>query len=153
MKHALGLLIVLTGVSPCAWSQDFSSFTGAELFHRFCASCHGTTAEGEGTVAPVLRIAPPDLTLIAKRNGGDFPDNKVYQIIDGRLPTAAHGTREMPVWGMELWRAQGYDIEAGRKTVLIIDKLVEYLRSIQKPKRAPEPSGSAEPPASDQSGN
>jgi hypothetical protein len=47
---------------------------------------------------------------------------------------------------MELWRAQGYDIEAGRKTVLVIDKLVEYLKSIQKPKRAPEPSGSALPP-------
>jgi mono/diheme cytochrome c family protein len=146
MKRALGLLFVLTGLAPGAWAQDFSSLTGAELFRRFCASCHGTNAEGEGTVAPVLRIAPPDLTEIAKRHGGEFPENKIYQIIDGRVPTTAHGTRDMPVWGMELWRAQGYDIEAGRKTVLIIDNLVEYLKSIQKPKRPPEPSGSALPP-------
>jgi mono/diheme cytochrome c family protein len=148
MKHALRLLFVLTLVAPGAKAQDYSSLSGGELFHRFCASCHGTTAQGDGTVAPVLRITPPDLTEIAKRHGGEFPESKVYQIIDGRVPTAAHGTREMPVWGTELWRAQGYDIEAGRKTVLIIDKLIGYLKSIQKPQRAPEPSGSAQPPAS-----
>ena len=149
MKKTLGLLLVLAGVTPAAWPQDFSLYSGAELFQRFCASCHGKTAEGEGVVAPVLQIRPPDLTEIAKRHGGEFPDNKIYQIIDGRVPITAHGTRDMPVWGLELWRAQGYDIEAGRKTVLVIDKLVEYLKSIQKPKRAPEPSGSAQPPGSE----
>jgi len=149
MKKTLGLLLVLAGVTPAAWPQDFSLYSGADLFQRFCASCHGKTADGEGVVAPVLQIRPPDLTEIAKRHGGEFPDNKIYQIIDGRVPIAAHGTRDMPVWGLEFWRAQGYDIEAGRKTVLVIDKLVEYLKSIQKPKRGPEPSGSAQPPGSE----
>jgi hypothetical protein len=35
---------------------------------------------------------------------------------------------------------------------LVIDKLIEYLKSIQKPKRAPEPAGSAQPPESDSVG-
>lgn len=148
MKRTLGLLLVLAGVIPTAWSQDFSQYSGAELFQRLCASCHGKTAEGDGIVAPVLQIRAPDLTEIAKRHGGQFPDNKIYQIIDGRVPITAHGTRDMPVWGLELWRAQGYDIEAGRKTVQVIDKLIEYLKSIQKPKRTPEPAGSAQPPES-----
>jgi len=144
----VALLFVLTGIAPASRSQDFSQYSGAELFQRFCASCHGKTAEGEGVVEPVLQIRVPDLTEIAKRHGGQFPDNKIYQIIDGRFPITAHGTRDMPVWGIELWRAQGYDLEAGRKTTLVIEKLVDYLKSIQKPKRMPDPAGSAQPPES-----
>ena len=142
----VALLFVLTGIAPASRSQDFSQYSGAELFQRFCASCHGKTAEGDGVVGPVLQIRAPDLTEIAKRHGGQFPDNKIYQIIDGRVPITAHGTRDMPVWGLELWRAQGYDLEAGRKTTLAIEKLVDYLKSIQKPRRTPDPAGSAQPP-------
>jgi len=152
MKKSVWLVLVFAsaGVAPTSWAQDFSQYSGKDLFHRFCASCHGKTAEGDGTVAAVLQLRAPDLTQIAKRHNGQFPDNKVYQIIDGRVPVTAHGTRDMPVWGMELWRAQGYDIEAGQKTVVVIDKLVEYLKSIQKPKRTPDPSGSAQPPGPEQ---
>ena len=145
----VALLLVLTGIAPASRSQDFSQYSGAELFQRFCASCHGKTAEGDGVVEPVLQIRAPDLTEIAKRHGGQFPDNKIYQIIDGRFPITAHGTRDMPVWGIELWRAQGYDLEAGRKTTLAIEKLVDHLKSIQKPKRMPDPAGSAQPPEVD----
>lgn len=145
------LLMVLVGVAPAAWSQDFSQSSGAELYRRFCASCHGKSAEGDGVVGPVLQIRAPDLTEISKRHGGEFPDNNIYQIIDGRVPITAHGTRDMPVWGTELWRAQGYDIEAGRKTMIVIDKLVEYLKSLQKPRRPPDPAGSGKPPDSGKS--
>ena len=64
-----------------------------------------------------------------------------------RIPITAHGTRDkMPLWGIELWRAQGYDLEAGRKTTLAIEKLVDYLKSIQQPTRMPDPAGSVQPP-------
>jgi hypothetical protein len=39
------------------------------------------------------------LTALAKKNGGVFPLNAVYAVIDGRTPIGSHGTREMPVWG------------------------------------------------------
>ncbi len=39
------------------------------------------------------------MTLLAKKNGGVFPINAIYQAIDGRLVVTAHGTREMPIWG------------------------------------------------------
>jgi len=43
----------------------------------------------------------PDLTSIAKRNGGVFPVDRVMMNIDGRAMPRAHGTSEMPIWGNE----------------------------------------------------
>ena len=47
---------------------------------------------------------PPDLTRIAERRGGWFPEVLVREFIDGRF--AVHGTRTMPVWGQTLDEAQ-----------------------------------------------
>ena len=42
----------------------------------------------------------PDLTVLSQNNKGIFPFDRVYQIIDGRKEVKAHGSREMPVWGL-----------------------------------------------------
>jgi hypothetical protein len=47
----------------------------------------------------VLRIPPPDLTRIAQRRGGNFPDAEIAAQIDGRTVVPAHGSRDMPIWG------------------------------------------------------
>jgi hypothetical protein len=41
----------------------------------------------------------PDLTLLARRHGGTFPEDEVRKIIDGRTTLPPHGSREMSVWG------------------------------------------------------
>ena len=46
---------------------------GADLYSNYCAACHGTDAKGTGPLANLLKSKPADLTLIAKRNGGQFP--------------------------------------------------------------------------------
>ena len=104
---------------------------GREEFARHCAACHGMDARGGGPVAGALRTAPADLTRIAARRGGAFPADEIAEWIDGRFASAAHGTREMPVWGARF--AEGLppeplaqDLVRGR-----IVTLVEYLRSIQ----------------------
>ncbi len=74
----------------------------------------------------------PDLTRIAKRHGGQFPTERMYQIIDGRLTRPPHGTRDMPVWGWEFSRVDGDDAAAKARADEVIAKLVEYLRSVQK---------------------
>jgi hypothetical protein len=56
--------------------------------------------QGDGFISAVLKVPPPDLTLLAKKNDGIFPIAAVDEIIDGRLLIAAHGNREMPVWGL-----------------------------------------------------
>jgi mono/diheme cytochrome c family protein len=106
-------------------------YSGEELFVRFCASCHGSEALGDGPVSRSLNVAVPDLTTIARRYG-EFPTGVIRDVIDGRgIDTRTHGTREMPVWGYEFWVEEGGDVNAQRAARNAIDKLVEHLRSIQ----------------------
>jgi len=72
---------------------------GRGLFLGHCASCHGGDARGRGPVAAVLKVPPSDLTRIAARRSGRFEPGEVAAFIDGRFEVAAHGRREMPVWG------------------------------------------------------
>jgi mono/diheme cytochrome c family protein len=132
----LGLALASLTVAAPAGAADFSTYSGAELYHRFCASCHGAALGGDGPVSKTFTIQVPDLTRIAARHGGQFPENWVFGVIDGREGMMAHGPRDMPVWGMELWREQGADITAGAKTRDAISRLVEFLREHQA---APHP--------------
>lgn len=50
-------------------------------------------------MAASLVTPPADLTTIQKRNGGTWDGVMVMRTIDGRRDVAAHGSREMPVWG------------------------------------------------------
>jgi mono/diheme cytochrome c family protein len=102
--------------------------TGKEMFQTYCASCHGKDAKGEGPAAPALKTSPPDLTTLAKRNGGNFPREQVTGILRGQASPAAHGDPEMPVWGLVFWRAsQGHEREVQQR----IAKLSRYLESLQ----------------------
>src|SRR5271165_1456991 len=76
-----------------------TSFSGTEMFKTWCASCHGLQGKGDGPAAAALKIPPADLTQLAKKNGGKFPMEKVRNYIDGTKEVAAHGSRDMPVWG------------------------------------------------------
>ena len=40
-------------------------------------------------------------------------------------------TRYMPVWGYEFWVEEGADEKARDRADIIVDNLIEYLRSIQ----------------------
>jgi mono/diheme cytochrome c family protein len=113
-------------------AEEIGDYTGPQLFQRFCASCHGKTAEGDGPAATTFRMQVPDLTRLSKRRGGEFPRDLVRRIIDGTDVKAPHGSREMPVWGQEFWLAQGADEAARQKTNLLIYRLVEYLALLQR---------------------
>lgn len=102
---------------------------GATIFKTWCASCHGMTAQGNGALAPMLTRVPPDLTLIAARNGGTFPTARIRRIVDGR-EVQSHGDPDMPVWGSAFKTTKdGYSESSVRAR---IDAVVAYLESIQK---------------------
>ena len=132
-----GIAALALGAARLARAADTTdpgfARVGAEMFQRYCASCHGTGAEGNGPVAPVLKVPPADLTRIAARRSGTFPDAEIARFIDGRFDVVAHGTREMPVWGLTFSQqdvTKGEDPDAvarGR-----IEALVEYLKTIQR---------------------
>jgi len=109
-----------------------ADYSGAELFERFCASCHGAQARGDGPVARSLSRVVPDLTGISARYG-EFPAALLRDVIDGRgMDLRAHGNREMPVWGYEFWVEEGGDVVAQNAVREAINKLVDYLRSVQR---------------------
>jgi mono/diheme cytochrome c family protein len=139
MRRALIGLALLAFATGAA-AADYQDYGGAELYQRFCASCHGKDGRGGGPVAGALKGETPDLTRIAVRHQGRYPENWVYRVIDGREYLMAHGPRDMPVWGVELWREQGADVDAAAKTRDLIARLVEYLRSLQEA-RTPESVG------------
>ena len=122
----LGLALL---VSPTAHG-DPPVDPGATLFRTYCASCHGPEARGDGPVADLLKVSPPDLTRLTERHGGTFPREAVRSTIDGRDDLPAHGGREMPVWGIGL-RDLGRDHDQESEVAARIDDLVTYLASIQ----------------------
>lgn len=132
-RFSLGLLTLSCLWATAAAAEELSGYTGAQLFERFCSSCHGPRGEGDGPVAPFFKLSPPDLTRIARRHRGEFPADKVRGIVDGRANVAPHGARSMPVWGLELSHSQGDTPEGRRRAEKLMDELVEYLRSIQAP--------------------
>jgi len=133
-----GVLLIPTAGLAEPGPTDLGSYTGEQLYRRFCASCHGMSARGDGVVAEALNVDVPDLTLLARRNRDRYPAARVSEIVDGRVVLGAHGTRTMPVWGQEFWIESGADSQAEYTTRAIIERLVNYLRTLQRP--SPEDS-------------
>jgi cytochrome c553 len=97
----------------------------SKMFDTYCAVCHGKDGTGTGPAAKSLTKAPADLTKIAARNGGTFPEVHVKRYIEGLDEVAAHGTRDMPMWG-------GLFSSLDRNTTQIrIQALSDYLKSLQ----------------------
>ena len=85
------------GFAAAAQAEDLD--IGKSEFQSSCASCHGADGKGKGPVSEQLKVLPSDLTMLAKRNNGVFPVNAAYETINGSKTIAAHGSREMPIWG------------------------------------------------------
>lgn len=130
--------VVLLAVLAC-WAfgarghaQDAEAAArGKTTFRIYCSNCHGATAKGDGKLAELLKTRPADLTKIAQRNGGTFPDEVIHRVIDGREPVEGHGRKEMPVWGLTFQdpaRDSGQEDEVRER----INDLVAFLKSIQE---------------------
>ena len=102
--------------------------SGKEMYLSYCASCHGADGKGNGPAAPALKTPPTDLTQISAKNGGTFPDAHVMQVIRGDSVTAAHGNKDMPVWGPVFLQMGGHDTAQVQQR---IRNLTKYLESIQ----------------------
>jgi len=132
----IGIYGAQSGVAPGAPTQQESlpalirSVRGPDLFRAYCASCHGVGAKGNGPVASALKSQVPDLTVLAKNNRGQFPEARVRRAIMGDEVLAAHGSREMPVWG-PIFHQVEEDVDRGN---VRLDNLVKYLESIQSTK-------------------
>jgi mono/diheme cytochrome c family protein len=104
-----------------------SGVDGSSTFRSYCAQCHGIGGRGNGPAAKALKVAPADLTQISKRHEGQFPAADVRASIAGDHAMAAHGTRDMPMWG-PVFRS----VENASVTELRLVNLVKYLEQLQE---------------------
>jgi mono/diheme cytochrome c family protein len=105
---------------------------GRDTFLRYCASCHGPEGRGDGPLAASLEPPPADLTQLARRSAGRFDEEAVMAVIDGRRQVAAHGARDMPVWGA-IFEEEGRGTPYPAYQSLLKSRfLVDYLRTIQE---------------------
>jgi mono/diheme cytochrome c family protein len=103
--------------------------SGRQMYDAYCASCHGQGGKGDGPAAAALKNVPTDLTQLAARNGGAFPDAHVAQVIKGDLMMVAHGSKEMPIWGPVFFYLGQHDPAQAQ---LRIRNLTKYIEGMQQ---------------------
>ena len=134
MKSIVIVGVLCFGFSLAAQAQESpAAQRGHNLYEQFCMDCHGMKGLGDGVLADDLKVAPADLTRIAARRKGVFPDVEIREIIDGRRRQRAHGPLNMPLWGKAF--GMGVASAGGQTEAETRDKinaLVDYLKSIQK---------------------
>jgi mono/diheme cytochrome c family protein len=130
----IGALVFLASGIPLAMAADKPDL-GKKEFEANCVSCHGRDLKG-GAYVDFLKVTPPDLTQLTRKNGGVFPFERVYGAIDGRYVVKAHGSGEMPIWGKdyqlkaaEYYVDVNYDPEAFVRARIFA--LIDYLARMQ----------------------
>jgi mono/diheme cytochrome c family protein len=126
--------IALTGTARAqdSTATAFADESGRATYLAHCGSCHGTDGAGDGPVIRALKTRPADLRGLIGRTGPGFSRAALGAFILGRnRPPAAHGTSEMPVWG-PLFRELN---TSGTRVDVRLERLLDYLESIQTPKR------------------
>lgn len=109
---------------------------GKREYMSKCAVCHGASGKGDGSYFELLKTRVPDITTISQRNKGVFPVERLYQVIDGREMLKAHGTREMPIWGLDYsskaaedWRDLPYNPDVYVRIRIL--SLIDHVYSLQ----------------------
>ena len=133
---------ITVSFSAVALAQDLDA--GKLEFQSSCATCHGIDGKGKGPLSEQLKVAPADLTVLAKKNNGVFPVNAVYETIYGIKRILAHGPPDMPIWGFRYFARNtapgskkpdhyvelSSDLDAIARTRLFA--VVDYLNRIQQ---------------------
>jgi mono/diheme cytochrome c family protein len=104
--------------------------SGAQMYQDYCAACHGKEGKGNGPVVEFLKAPPPDLTTMARRNGGKFPGESVTTTLLFGAEKHPHGTSDMPIWGPLFRSLQGSKV-TDPLIKLRIANLTSYLESLQ----------------------
>lgn len=109
---------------PSGDRTSSATSAGEGTYLAYCSLCHGI-GTGPGMFADALKKPAPDLTELAKRNGGMFPRARVEAVIrDGGI--TGHGTMHLLAW--EKYFRQDAPAERADQ---VIEDLVSYLEKHQ----------------------
>ena len=101
--------------------------SGAQMYKDYCAACHGAKGMGDGPAVKFLKAAPPDLSLLAQRNGGRFSAAYVSQVLRSGTNPQSHRRSEMPLW----W-SKFRDLDTKNIAELRIQNLITFIESLQR---------------------
>lgn len=73
---AFGLVVIALSAGHSVQAQQRVD-AGKLEYEAHGATCHGTGGTGNGELRRFLTVAPSDLTTLARRNGGAFPNQLV----------------------------------------------------------------------------
>ena len=133
-------MLALSTLAFCVGAQAAERYdSGKREYMDRCAVCHGQSGKGDGGMIDILKTAPSDLTTLSRNNGGVFPFEHVYAVIDGRQAVKGHGSRDMPIWGKaystetvragEHYGDMPYNMEMYVRARIL--SLIDYLNRIQ----------------------
>lgn len=136
--HVAALSACAFGLLAAGALHADSMSLGEYEYQNSCIACHGSDGKGGGPVAKYLTEALPDLSMLQQTNGGVFPVQRVYEVIEGTLDVRAHGSRDMPVWGnsyrARIDPARDEDFGPAETDAYVrtrILALIEYLSTLQ----------------------
>ena len=49
-----------------------------QMCTEYCGACHGVDGKGNGPAASEFKQPPTNLTTLAKKNYGSYPERKIY---------------------------------------------------------------------------
>jgi mono/diheme cytochrome c family protein len=139
IRRVFSLVVLFLGLVALAESQQrqikyapvkpTSPASAQEMYTAYCAVCHGKNGTGNGPAAEALKVKPPDLTMLARKNDNNYPYDRVRSAIAGDVRLPSHGSKEMPVWGELFWgMSQGHSSEVQ----LRVSNLDKYIESMQR---------------------
>lgn len=112
--------------------QPTSPASGQQMYTTYCAVCHGADGTGNGPAASALKAPPVDLTTLSQKNGGVFPTDHMYSVLQFGMNNPAHGSSEMPIWGDLLLTLHKTSPDSEMMVHQRIVNLTRYLKEMQK---------------------
>lgn len=121
-------VIAFSAVLMTAPTRAQTTQPGERDYVRYCALCHGLEGTGLGPLAEAMKAAPANLTLIARRHGGKFPEDYVKQVIANGGGIKGHGSTAMLAWSSFFSDEPDLGSPDAR-----IDELTHYIERLQTP--------------------
>ena len=105
-----------------------TSTSGQEQYQAYCAGCHGQSGRGDGRSSHYCSVPPTNLTRLAEKNQGIYPEDHVCDVLRHGTGRVAKGHGYMPVWEPLL---KSMNKDASGATEQRIKNLAAYIKTLQ----------------------